>query len=56
VEVAGVDGKVFAKGVVGIPAEVLRSVAGRRTDDLPDGVSHEVIHADDLVVLPPGSS
>jgi glutamate 5-kinase len=53
VEVAGVDGKVFAKGLVGIAADVLASVAGRRTDDLPEGVPHEVIHADDLVVLPP---
>jgi glutamate 5-kinase len=54
VEVAGVDGKVFAKGIVGIAADVLASVAGRRTDDLPDGVPHHVIHADDLVVLPSG--
>ena len=52
VEVAGIDGKVFAKGIVGMPADVLVSVAGRRTDDLPDGVLHEVIHADDMVVLP----
>ncbi len=52
VEVAGIDGRVFAKGIVGAPADVLVSIAGRRTDDLPEGVPHEVIHADDLVVLP----
>ncbi|MEY2571384.1 MAG: glutamate 5-kinase [Acidimicrobiaceae bacterium] len=56
VEVAGVDGRVFAKGIVGIASEALASVAGRRTDDLPEGTPHEVIHADDLVVLPPGSA
>jgi glutamate 5-kinase len=52
VEVAGLDGKVFAKGIVGMGADLLVSIAGRRTDDLPDGVPHEVIHADDMVVLP----
>ena len=43
---------MFAKGIVGVPAEVLRSIAGRRTDDLPAGIRHEVVHVDDLVVLP----
>lgn len=52
VEVVGLDGRVFAKGLVGLRWELLTAVAGRRTDDLPDGVPHEVIHADDLVVLP----
>ena len=32
---------------------VLRRTAGRRTSDLPADVAHEVIHRDDLVVLPP---
>ena len=52
VELAGLDGKVFAKGLVRLDAGALRSVAGRRTADLPDGVPHEVVHRDDLVVLP----
>ena len=52
VEVAEVDGRVFAKGIVGVPSEVLASIAGRRTDDLPAGIRHEVVHVDDLVVLP----
>ncbi|MGQ0616549.1 MAG: glutamate 5-kinase [Acidimicrobiia bacterium] len=52
VEVVGLDGRVFAKGLVGLRSDLLTAVAGRRTDDLPDGVPHEVIHADDLVVLP----
>ena len=52
VELAGPDGKVFAKGLVRASAETLRSVAGRRTGDLPEGVPHEMVHRDDLVVLP----
>jgi glutamate 5-kinase len=53
VEVADEDGEVFAKGVVALGADALRAVAGARTGDLPDGTPREVIHRDDLVVLPP---
>ncbi len=52
VEIAGPDGKVFAKGLTRIGSVGLRSVAGRRTADLPEGIPHEVVHRDDLVVLP----
>jgi glutamate 5-kinase len=52
VEIAGEDGKVFAKGMVRLSASALRGVAGRRTADLPEGIPHEVVHRDDLVVLP----
>ncbi len=52
VELAGPDGKVFAKGLVRIDAVTLTSLAGHRTESLPDGTPHEVIHRDDLVVLP----
>jgi glutamate 5-kinase len=52
VELAGPDGKVFAKGLVRLDAVSLRSIAGRRTTELPEGTPHEVIHRDDLVVLP----
>ena len=52
VELAGLDGKVFAKGLVRVSASQLRGVSGLRTSDLPEGVPHEVIHRDDLVVLP----
>ena len=52
VEIATTDGQVFAKGLTRIDAAGLRAVAGQRTPDLPDGVPHEVIHRDDLVVLP----
>ncbi len=52
VEVVGPDGRAFAKGLVRYSAASLRAVAGRRTSELPDGAAHEVVHRDDLVVLP----
>ena len=52
VEIAGPDGTVFAKGLTRFDASGLRAIAGRRTGDLPEGVPHEVVHRDDLVVLP----
>jgi glutamate 5-kinase len=52
VELLGPDGRPFAKGLVKVDASVLGGVLGMRTGDLPDGVPHEVVHRDDLVVLP----
>lgn len=52
VEVVGVDGAVFAKGLTRVSASDLRGSAGRRTTDLPEGTSHLVIHRDDLVIVP----
>ena len=52
VEVADDHGEVFAKGLVRVDSRVLASAAGKHTADLPEGVPHEVIHKDDLVVLP----
>jgi glutamate 5-kinase len=52
VELAGPDGKVFAKGLVRLDSATLRLLAGRRTADLPTGTPHEVVHRDDMVVLP----
>ncbi|HSL59575.1 MAG TPA: glutamate 5-kinase [Acidimicrobiales bacterium] len=52
VEIADTSGSVFAKGLTRVASDTLRTVAGRRTDGLPDGVPHEVVHRDDLVVLP----
>ena len=53
VDVVDVDGTAFARGRVSMSATDLRSVLGRRTPDLPDGMVHEVVHRDDLVVLEP---
>jgi glutamate 5-kinase len=52
VEIAGPDGEVFAKGLSRLDAAGLREVSGLRTSQLPEGVPHEVVHRDDLVVLP----
>jgi glutamate 5-kinase len=52
VELAGPDGRVFAKGLTRHPANRVKELAGRQTADLPDHVIHEVIHRDDLVLLP----
>jgi glutamate 5-kinase len=52
VEIAGVDGRVFAKGLVQEDAPTLRTLLGRRSADLPDGAPGEAVHRDDLVVLP----
>jgi glutamate 5-kinase len=51
VEVVGLDGAPFAKGLVRYSAAALQAVAGRRTGDLQEGAPHEVVHRDDLVVL-----
>ena len=52
VEVAGADGQVFAKGLVSVSSATLAEVAGQQTGSLPAGVAHEVIHRDDLVLVP----
>ena len=51
VEIVGPDGVVFAKGLVRHAAEHIDRWAGRRTSELPEGVVHEVVHRDDLVLL-----
>ena len=52
VEIADKAGVVFAKGLAKVGAADLRTLAGRRTAELPEGVPHEVVHRDDLVVHP----
>jgi glutamate 5-kinase len=52
VELVGPDGVVFGKGLARLGAGALAAVAGRQTAELPDGTPHEVVHRDDLVVLP----
>jgi glutamate 5-kinase len=51
VDVAGPDGQVFARGMAAVDADTLRSVAGRRTAELPADLPHEAVHRDDLVLL-----
>jgi len=52
VEIVGDDGRAFAKGLSCYSATQLRGAAGKRTSELADGLPAEVIHRDDLVVLP----
>ena len=52
VEIIDENQIVFAKGLVRQNAATLRDTMGTRSTDLNAGVSPEVIHADDLVVLP----
>ncbi len=52
VSVEGPQGDVFARGMVAIDAETLRAVARKRTSELPPAVPHEVVHRDDLVLIP----
>jgi glutamate 5-kinase len=52
VEIVDTAGQVFAKGLTRVGAGDLAAYAGRRTSDLPAGFPGEVIHRDDLVVLP----
>lgn len=52
VDIVGPSGRAFARGLVAVDSDVLRTVLGLHTADLPAGVNHEVVHRDDLVVLP----
>lgn len=52
VGIAGPDGVVFAKGLARHSSTQLDGLKGRRTSELPDGFPHEVVHRDDLVLLP----
>ncbi len=52
VEIAGPHGRTFAKGLVRHPASVVKEWAGRQTSTLPPEAVHEVVHRDDLVLLP----
>jgi glutamate 5-kinase len=51
VDVAGPDGRVFARGIASTGAEALSAVLGRHTSALPEGMANTVIHRDDLVIV-----
>jgi glutamate 5-kinase len=52
VEIVDDAGAVFAKGLSRYTSQQLQGARGRRTAELPEGFPHEVVHRDDLVVLP----
>ncbi len=51
VEIAVVDGTVFAKGLVRYSSERAGEWVGRRSEELPEELSPVAVHRDDLVVL-----
>ena len=53
VDLAGPDGTVVARGFVAHDAVELPAVLGRSLAELPAELRHEVVHADDVVALPP---
>jgi glutamate 5-kinase len=52
VEITGPSGRAFARGMAAVEASVVRNFLGQQTSELPEGIAHEVVHRDDLVVLP----
>lgn len=52
VEIVDADGVAFAKGLSSVSSVALESAMGKHSSDLEEGMPHEVIHRDDLVVLP----
>ena len=54
VAIAGPDGTVFARGLARWSATSARAVLGLRTADLPVNTAHELVHRDDLVIVPHG--
>jgi glutamate 5-kinase len=52
VEIVGPNGVAFARGMAAVDGAVVVATAGMQTTELPDGVTHEVVHRDDLVLLP----
>lgn len=51
IDLAGPDGAVVARGLVGYDAADLPALLGHRTRDLPAEFRREVVHRDDLVLL-----
>src|SRR5262249_16869993 len=48
----GEGGRPFAKGLARVSGGAPRTIRGPPASELPHGTPHEVIHRDDLVVLP----
>ena len=52
VEVVDTGGTMFAKGLISWSSDDLAEYAGRRTSEVPAELPDEVIHRDDLVLIP----
>ncbi|MCW2521816.1 MAG: proB [Frankiales bacterium] len=51
VELAGPDGVIVARGLVGFDSEDLPGLLGKSTPDLPPDLRREAVHRDDLILL-----
>jgi glutamate 5-kinase len=51
VEIRDLRGATIARGMALVDSEVMRSIKGRRTTDLPENIAHEAVHRDDLMIL-----
>ncbi len=52
VELVTADGEVFAKGLVRVSSRKLEAMKGRRTEDLEIDERIEIVHRDELVLVP----
>ncbi len=52
VEITDQDGTIFAKGRVRWSSQELLEHRGKHTSELPEGLVDEVVHRDDLIVVP----
>ncbi|MEM7275477.1 MAG: PUA domain-containing protein, partial [Actinomycetota bacterium] len=52
VELVDARGEVFGKGLTSWPRAAIDGHAGRQSRDLPEDLVEEVVHRDDLVILP----
>ena len=51
VEIRDLQGVTIARGMALVDSEVMRSIKGKRTTDLPENIAHEAVHRDDLMIL-----
>jgi glutamate 5-kinase len=51
IEIASLDGEVFAKGIARLSSKNEASWRGRRSAELESGFAKELVHRDDLVIL-----
>lgn len=51
VEIRDLHGVTIARGMALVDSEVMQSIKGKRTTDLPENIAHEAVHRDDLMIL-----